>query len=213
MCCWPSAMGAVGWTFEFAQTPSRGQPPSSPRKKPPEGGFLTISAAARQCARLAEMAPDLLGSAGSSVGSIGGRVGSARSGVGGASGGSRCGGGGSSSGLGSGGVGSCASGVGTGGHGSAGGGSSGTSGRGGFAHGSASGRGSSVLGGIGGRSGLRSSVGGFSSGRSRCRCRVFLLAAGSQGSGGNQGGQYKRFVHFNGPCRKLVLPESTKTLI
>ena len=61
------------------------------------------------------MAPDLLGSAGSSVGSIGGRVGSASSGVGGASGGSRCGGGGSSSGLCSGGVGSSASGVGTGG--------------------------------------------------------------------------------------------------
>lgn len=158
----------------------------------------------------------LLGCAGSSFGSGGSRVGSARGSVGGAGSSSRGSGGGGVGSLGRSGVGGSARSVGSSAHGSAGGGSGSARSRSSFAHGSASSGSSGILSGVGSGSGGSSSVsGGFCRRSGRCRCgrRLFLLAAGSQGSGGNQGGQYERFVHFNGPCRKLVLPESTKTLI
>lgn len=82
----------------------------------------------------------------------------------------------------------------------------GRSGRGGSG---SSGCGSSSIGSRGGGRSAGSGIGRRCSGGSRSRGgggsgsrsgrRLFLLAAGSQGSGGNQGRQDERFLHFNVP--------------
>jgi len=77
------------------------------------------------------------------------------------------------------------------------GGGSGRSGSSSGVSGGRSGTGSSGSSGVGSGSGGRGGSGSSSGGRSGRGRRLFLLAAGRQGGGGNQGGQNERFLHFS----------------